>query len=268
MDKTSKDEKSDLSAKEFVNWITFNVIPLFIFLFFLGMLIFFTVPQVNKVFEGLGKIDKIENSIKVKESTIQNLGNLEDEQVLNEELLKKMETLVPNKSTKVVEFKDTLTQIASEQGLVVTKSRAGEIIEKEEDEEVFVPGDLRPLTIIKIPTELSAVGSIEQFELFLTALYNSQDFFVVEDMEILKNGEQDLWTADFTIVKYQFDGTLLLADDLSSYASITGSAIVTEFLNRKFALGNSIITPDDQETVNNEFVLDDVEEEFQEEIEE
>lgn len=224
--------EKDASVQEFVGWVNFNVMPLFILIFFFGMLIFFTFPQINNIFDGLNEIRQIDNTIKSKDKTIASLESLTTQQAENEALLVKMETLVPNRSTRVVEFKDTLVRIANEQGLQVTKSRAGEIITAEE--EGFDISQTKPLSIIEIPVEISAQGTIDQFENFLIALYNSQDFFVVLDMEINKVGEENLWISEFTIVKYQFDGELTLVEDITIYTSKRASQDVIDFLDRKF----------------------------------
>lgn len=234
-----EDQLEKNSTKSFVDWLNFNVMPLFIFLFFVGVFVFFTLPQVREIFDKISEINQISSSVDKKDATIKKLMDLKSQGSANEELYTNMEELVPSRSTRVVEFKDTLTSMAAEEGLEVTKSRAGEII-IDDDDIVFETQEEKPLILIQIPTELSAKGTILQFEEFLTALYNSQDFFVVQEMGIKRTGDESTWEADFVIVKYQFDGNVQLpSTNLSQYAGIDAPVEVVDFLERKYSIGTN-----------------------------
>ncbi len=238
MKNDEKQEKN--STKDLVNWLNFNVMPLFIFLFFVGVFIFFTLPQVRQIFDKISEINEISESVDDKDQDIKELIELQNQRASNEELYSNMEELVPSRSTRVVEFKDTLTSMAASQGLDVTESRAGEII-IDDDDIVFETQAEKPLILIQIPTELSATGTILQFEEFLTTLYNSQDFFVVQEMEIKKQGDDSSWEADFVIVKYQFDGNVQLpGTNLAQYAKVDPPIEVIEFLERKYSITTDI----------------------------
>ncbi|HEX9804073.1 MAG TPA: hypothetical protein VGA67_00160 [Candidatus Dojkabacteria bacterium] len=218
---------------EGLKWIGFYLMPLFIFLFFMGMFIFVTVPRFNEMLSRLSYIEDLNSQISVKNSIIGTLENLQTNQAQNSNSLNRVETLVPSESTQVVEFKDTLTDTAKSVGLQVTKARAGESI-IEDKEQIFEAGDEKSLVLVQIPTELSAEGAIESFENFLSRLYDSRDFFVVEEMEIAKAGEGNTWKADFVIVKYQFNGNVVLPEDFESDVNAIPSPLVVEFLERKF----------------------------------
>ena len=216
-----------------VEWLQFNVLPIFITLFFVAMLVIFVIPQINEISGSLDQIDKLVKEVDSKDEVIEKIIGLKADQFSNAELLEVIDILVPSSATKVVEYKEKLSQVVKSANLEVLGIKAGEIVK--EDDELFVDPADRSLHIIIVPTEVSAKGTIDQLKQFLSNLYLSQDFFVVEEMDISKSSEEFTWKAEFVIVKYQFGGKVFVSEnEFEQVASSKPNADVIDFLNRKF----------------------------------
>lgn len=227
-----EEEPQKASVGESLQWFKFYVMPILIFIFFVGMVFFFIVPEIRNIFDSLGKISQLEKTVNTKDQTLKKLSDLSASQLQQAYLYEKLDGLVPTNISKVVEFKERLVKVATDSGLTVTNAKAGEIIKEEADAlENLVD---QPLLVIEIPTELSANGSLAQLKNFLNNLYRSSDFFVVEEMDIQKSDVVDQWRAEFTIVKYQFVGKVFPPEDFGTATNLSPNPIVIDFLERKY----------------------------------
>jgi len=226
-------ETKSLTVKDMVHFLQFNALPVFIFIFFLCMAFFFTIPHIGNMVNKLQMINKLSEEVSRKDKILRDLNQLRQQQTLDVDLLKNIDTLVPTESTRVAEFKEKLSQIASECGLIVVSIRAGEIIRGIEDQPFENPNNL-PLHLIEIPTTLEARGQMNQFKEFLTKLFEAKDFFVVEEMTIKKSSQDQMWLANLIIVKYQFGGKVTLPEDIEPLVNLTPVQGVIDFINSKF----------------------------------
>lgn len=235
--KEENKKKQEKGIKQYVRWIKFYIFPVVIFAFFLGTVLFFIIPQLQRLFGNIGEIDKQAKLLDSNKQVIVKLENLKQVQEQSKPFLDKFAKLIPTDSTKVVEYSNRLQAIAEASGLKVDGIKAGDVfkIAGENTEIDKLKASELPLNLIEIPTQLEISGSIENFKVFLQDIYTkSEDFFIVSEMSITKTPENNVWKAQILLVKYQFIGQLALSSDIKLLVDRSENTEVSDFFKTRF----------------------------------
>lgn len=253
----------ELQPKEFklgdvLKDILFFSLPLFSFLFFIGILFNAVIPNIEDMGKRLTEVEKLrvdEAALKVR---IAKIRDLQTNIASIQETIDKINTIVPTGRTEVVKFGDRIMLNINQNGLMSEGYQVGEseLVSVVDKTPTAIVDPVTGLTSLEDPTYLplyqlpaifNVTGQFNDIRNFFKQLYTGQDFFVVDKMDLTGSGgpQNGDWTGDISLVKYQF--TLNPAfDPIKAYMGISESTALNQtvmnFLQAKFV--NNVFEPE------------------------
>lgn len=233
-------QPKDFNLSEVLRDVLFYSLPLFSFIFF--MLIFFSavLPGIDSINTKLTEIESLESQVTTLEERIVNIQKLGESNAEIQDTIEKINSIVPTGQTEVVKFGDRISETVALHSLLNNILKTGELVvvtnETDGLEETNLEQDSSVLPLSQIPTKFDLRGSFEDIRQFFITLYQGQDFFVVEKME-LNSSESEEWYGEISLVKYQFSPSTNF-DPVKAYFSISENSKINPqvltFLEKKF----------------------------------
>lgn len=244
-DFSSLDELSpkQITLSEVIKEISFYLLPIFGFLFFLFVFFFGVLPSIEEMSKKLDDIELLKEEDKNLTQRIQKIRDLRNDSEKNASLINKINYLVPTGRTSVVGFKDRIVLNMNNNGLVFDEIKTGEmelVNNIDISQDIEIESDPTYLPLNQIPTTFNIKGSYEGIRNFLNNMYlNGEDFFIVDKMELVKT-DGDNWIGEISLAKYQFTLNPLF-DPVQAYFVISEdqelNPEVLDFLEKKYIKG-------------------------------
>lgn len=246
--KTKEDSKSkhlsataQLEQSKGVDYTTmmhftkFYALPLFSLIIFLSIVFFPIRSEINKISDTRDEISDLSSQSEQLDGRIVVLEGLNTQYEQNQDIIDRINRIIPTGRTEVVKFSDNVVGTAVSVGLVVHTAKAGEIIRVNVDEQDS------SYYLVEIPSEFSIDGPFFVFRRYLNLLYTGDDFFVVSKMDLGTSATADdqikTWGGELNFVKYQFfaDNSIDLAETFAAVSeSEQPNQVVIDFLETRF----------------------------------
>lgn len=228
--------------------IRFYALPLLSFIIFVFLILFTVIPNIQQIFSTIDEINLLREEDEAVNERIERLIALRAQQAQRQQIISKINEIVPTGTSEVVAFRQRVIDTANFRNVSLDSSLLGEdLIDQSSGEEEEQVSD--GLVLIEIPSEFGFTGSFEGFRSFLNDLYLGEDFFIVREMSLnlLEETEVETWSASLDLVKYQF----FVDDDVDLDAifgviseQVVPNQFVIEFLENRFLNGNSFFESD------------------------
>lgn len=229
---------------ETLKQLQFYGLPIFSLFIFVAIVILAVVPNISGVFANLDEINRLKDEDKALAARITALQELQRQTALNQQLIDKINEIVPTGKSQVVDFRQRVATTAIAQGINLENSRSGEdlITDSPDSEEILT------LSVIEIPSEFNLTGLFGGFRNFLNGLYIGEDFFIVDEMTLTANPldtNPDNWAATINLVKYQFYADEAF-NEAEFYSQVSENDLpqpeVVEFLQNRFLFNSNTLT--------------------------
>lgn len=237
-------QPKEFNLMESLREILFYSLPLFSFGLFMLILFGAVIPNIedmSKKYEEIETLKTQDELLKQRISNIQELGKRYDS---IEEAINKINDIIPTGRTEVVKFGERIKETVTAQNLKSNSQKIGETVFVDEESTGNPQGTLNTqkkettLPLSEIPTKFDLTGSFDAIRNFFNALYNGQDFFVVDKMELNGTGGGD-WYGTISLVKYQFSPSTEF-DPVKAYAPISENTQINQkvvkFLEDRYQL--------------------------------
>ena len=252
------DEEYDLSLLDEINHKEYNfgevmkefmfyLFPIFSFIFFLLILFFAVIPSVGNINSKINDIDNLRGEETRLNDRITKIRQLDQDAVKNQDVMNKINEIVPTGQTEVVKFGERIKAALTKNILENLGIKSGESILVDptnnqttsttttSSSQTLVKGE-NVLSLREIPSEFDIKGGYEDIRNFFIQLYQGTDFFVVDEMSLNKNSE-NIWSGAVSLAKYQFSQSPVF-DPKIAYGyiseSLTPNQVVIKFLQTKF----------------------------------
>lgn len=194
----SKKKKSP-SMKDYLNMLKYYYLPVATLAIFLFIAAFAVYPSIADLSATMSHLGELRTSSKEKDDEIGKLQVLEADATQTNQYLNAINKIAPIRETNVVDFQKDIRGVANTNRLDVEDARGGEEIISDDN-------SIYQFQLVEVPMNFTLVGSFEDMKQFLSDIYNlSNDFIVIEDMQFSRtNQNNDKWSMDITLVKYQF----------------------------------------------------------------
>lgn len=236
VDKRSDDDYVFAKKRQdYKKLLRFYIFPIISIIIFLIIFVFTIIPNVKYMINGLEEGQDLKEESEALDRRIAQLKTLKSREVENQQILDKVNVIIPSEQSEVVKFRQKVAQLAMSKGLAVESLQAGENIIDEEDSIIDGAGN----QLIEIPSKFSFSGDFNSFrELFLT-LYEGEDFFIITNMDLDRNNfgaNAGNWKGQFDLTKYQFS----LRQSEDEYINIPESQTVNQqvinFIEQNFGI--------------------------------
>jgi hypothetical protein len=240
-------ERAALRNKELVHFIKFYALPIFSAVVFFSIIFLTVIPNIRYIFTTLDEIDELRVEERHLNQRIDKLVDLRNQNAQRSELIAQINFLIPTGRSEVVRFRERVANTTEQEQLNLESVRAGETLIDTETATVAAVGDFK---LIQIPSEFNMTGEFNNFRNFLLGLYDGDDFFIVDEMQLsyspgVERSNQfnqvqmsdPFWTGIFNLTKYQFFADENFDAD-TAFGSISEDEIpnnlVIKFLEDKF----------------------------------
>lgn len=200
---TKEKQKPGTNSKNDINlnyFIKFYAIPILSMIVLMAIVFFAIIPNIKQSSQLFSKINELENENLIVQSRIDNLTAIRSQNNTRQELIDKINELVPTGKSQVVKFRQRINSSGTGNDLEIKDSKAGETIN-------YTIVTIDNFSLIQIPSQFIVEGKFKNMRSFLNALYEGQDFFIVNQMGLnlagVESGE-DKWLGEFDLTKYQF----------------------------------------------------------------
>jgi len=239
--------QKQLTLSEVMKEATFYLLPIAGMLFFLFVFFNGLIPSINSMNTKLNEIDSLKKEYETLQNRIVKIKSIQKSAQDNQELIDKINFLVPSGRTSVVGFGDKIISNVQSLGLTYDELKTGE--SQLVDSSIYLdPNAIKDLEedpsylpLNQIPTTINVRGAYNNIREFFIKMYQTgEDFFVVNEMSLLKVDENE-WTGDISLAKYQFTPNKNF-DPVKAYFNISEDAemnqAVLDFLEKKY-VGNA-----------------------------
>lgn len=235
----------EFNLQETLKELVFYLLPVFSFLFFLIILFSAVIPNISSMNTKLDKIEALRKEEQQLNTRIAKIRELEKDAANNQEIIKKINIIVPTGNTEVVKFGERIRSTIKDNGLINTETKLGESVLVQDKNQVPtktnknttpIVQDENVLSMSEIPTKFDIKGDYENIRTFFKLMYKSDDFFIVDKMSLKKN-DANAWSGEVSLAKYQF-GQSSVFDPKIAYGLISENIgldeTVMQFLQTKF----------------------------------
>ncbi|KXK26568.1 MAG: hypothetical protein TR69_WS6001000574 [candidate division WS6 bacterium OLB20] len=227
--------------------IRFYALPLISFVVFVGLILFTVIPNIQRIFTTIDEINVLREEDEAVNERIERLIALRAEQLTRQQIISKINEIVPTGTSEVVAFRQRVIDTAEFRAVNLDSSLLGEdLIDQNPNEAEVTEG----LILIEIPSEFGFSGTFDGFRSFLNDLYQGEDFFIVREMSLNLIEEDDgssSWGAQLDLVKYQFfvdEGVDLDGIYTRISEQVVPNQFVIDFLENRFLNGGSFFDGD------------------------
>jgi hypothetical protein len=225
--------------------------PIIAVLSFILILLFLTIPSINKLFEFYDQRDAASLQLEEKKSELADLQELRNMNQTNKEILSRLQRIIPTSQTEVVNFVSKVEQISKETVVEFRDPLAGErLIVDSSSQAPRNSADDKNLKLIQIPVTFSLLGNLDNLRSLLGKIYNNNDFIVMTKMQLDNRATDESTGAkmELELSKYQYSKPISEDDYKALLQSVSFSERpdqeVIDFIRRKTEISNN------NETVN------------------
>lgn len=235
----------DLSPKEYnlkdtLKEVFFYILPIFSFVVFILILFLAIIPNISDLTTKLADIDDLKVQDKALTTRIENINKLNDSAASNQDVIDKINQIVPTGQTEVTKFAGRIMSSITANDLKYSGIASGEEVVVSSGVTVDNNGNSieedNTLSVRKIPSKFNIKGSFENIRKFFIQLYKGQDFFVVDSMSLVSNGDFT-WSGEISLAKYQMSESSVF-DPIIAYGKISEKAelndLVVNFIKSQF----------------------------------
>lgn len=220
-----EEKKGDSRLKRYGQLARLYVAPLIAVGVFLTIMFGIIVPKVSTI---IGKVNELET----KNTELTNRRNelnavnglvVNSVKVLSD--LDKVNEITTTEDTQIVDFRERISQAASQNGLSIVSSRIRETVPAEENPDQIE--NQQTLLLQEIPVIFELTGNLEDINSFIDELSQINDFVIIKTFElnrVIQEGDQ--WNLELQFTKYQFNETNTAIDFETIYSNVPASAIV------------------------------------------
>lgn len=190
-------------------FIKIFIVPIFSFLLFLGILFLLLIPQLQSVVSNANEISDKNEEIAEKNDQLDTLDALFARTSELSNQLSEINSITSPGDTKIVQYRDRVTDLAIENNLTILSEQLSEIVQAS-----LPTADttaVNNLSLQEVPAIFEMSGSLEDMTAFLEALDTLPDFVVVKEFEFSLSDETTVddfrtaqWSLEIQLVKYQF----------------------------------------------------------------
>lgn len=191
------------NARNYKKLFRFYFLPIISISIFIIILVFTIIPNVNYMIDGLKEGQELKRESEELDQRIALLKTLQTRDAENQQILTKVNQIIPSEQSEVVKFRQKVAGLAVSEGLNVESLQAGENIIDEEDAQLEDKNN----QLIEIPSKFSFAGDFDAFRRLFIKLYEGEDFFIITNMDLDVNrfGQASgAWKGQFDLTKYQF----------------------------------------------------------------
>lgn len=233
-----------ISLNEALREVVFYLLPILGTLFFLFVLFQGVIPTLREMNEGFAEIERLKQEDITLQARIDRIIELERKIAETQEVIDKINILVPTGKTEVVAFGERIIFNISNTGLTYEELKTGELehvntllnTEAQDESMIDQKDDPSYLPLYQLPTMFDLDGPYESIRAFFKNIYSGDDFFVVDEMELVKVSENE-WSGDISLAKYQFTPNNAF-DPNKAYLGVSEETPlnqeVLDFLQKKF----------------------------------
>ncbi len=203
-DNKSKFENQAKKKKDTIKYIRLYVIPIFAVSFFIGILIFLTIPKINEIITSLDTISANNATIAQNTADLAKLDSLSSQYNTIVQNLGVIDGIAPLGSTEVVKFRDRITNLIQSNNITIISQRLSEANTQPDSQDTQTQS---PIILQEVPFIFTITGSYTNIVKFIQDLNTVEDFIVIKEMELAGSGNEDQgdWQMKINIVKYQFN---------------------------------------------------------------
>lgn len=187
--------------------------------------------MINGLEEGK-QLKKESEELDRRISLLKTLKTREEE---NQQILNKVNLIIPSEQSEVVKFRQKVAGLATNEGLLVESLQAGENIIDEDDAVIENNNN----QLIEIPSKFSFSGDFDAFRKLFLTLYEGDDFFIITnmDLDISSVGQSSgTWKGQFDLTKYQFSERQSEEDYMNISERQPVNQSVINFIEQNFGL--------------------------------
>jgi Tfp pilus assembly protein PilO len=188
-------------------------------MFFLSLILVFIVilPLVNSLTGTVGEINTIRDNYNTLLEAREKRELLAASSNQQEADLGKINKLIPQSQTEVVDFSETIRKKAESNDLELQSSIVREAVISNPGGATSAPEGEKGLDLAELPADFTLGGKFDNIKKFLGDIFGGSDFIIIKQMELRKQvAEQDTnqqkfntsgvdnWFMSITLVKYQF----------------------------------------------------------------
>lgn len=226
----------NLKSEDIIKELKFYFMPFLGLIFFVAILVGAIIPNISQVFSTIDQIDALRAQDQQLDTRITLLEQLSAQNLQSQDILDKINFIVPTGKSEVVNFRQRIETNAVQNNVNLDSSKSGEVIlVQQANSEAANNG----LNVIEIPSEFTMSGDFNSFRNLLKSLYTGKDFFVIQQMSLSRQQGTDpnAWSGSLSLVKYQFYAPETF-DKVSVYGSVApeeqADDNVVTFLQDKF----------------------------------
>lgn len=245
-------QPKSFNLSESLKEMLFYVLPIFSFGFFLLILFGAILPTIQNITDTNAAVDSLKQQDQALKQRITTINNLSNNNAKTEEILQKINAIIPTGRTEVVKFGERIDASIAAHSLVSNKRTIGEtVLVNSSDQNTATQAQTSDtsasvLPLSDIPTQFDIQGTYENIRSFFIDLYKGQDFFVVDNMDLTSTSTGDDWNGKVSLVKYQFSPSANF-DPVKAFLGIDESSPlnqqVLDFLEQKFINNVFEVTP-------------------------
>lgn len=246
------------TGRKFYQTVLYYGLPLMGVAFFLGIVVFGTIPSIQGINDLYREKAEKQEEIEELDAEIASLEELTSREFSMRADLETIERIVPSEKSQVAKFVQEIAELAEKHGLEETEYYSGERVEPVdgEDDDTVQP-EVESAAIIRIPSTSEYNAELEDIRNFLNDLYNKDDFIIVsfldmrgyegrlfqaerqealgEDVAIPELPQTD-WAMEVTFEKYQFSQSFTdyISENLVPISSEPNQETL-EFIRERYA---------------------------------
>ncbi|MFQ5493711.1 MAG: hypothetical protein ACE5DX_06155 [Candidatus Dojkabacteria bacterium] len=232
------DEPQGERFKETLRQLKFYGLPLFSFAIFIAIVVGTIIPNITQVFAAIDEINSLRTEDEELVARTERLQRLQQENAASQATIDKINQIVPTGKSEVVGFARRVGDTVAGEALILENSKTGEDFLSDQSAEELQAN--QGLVLIEIPSEFTIRGEFNNFRNLLNQLYEGDDFFVVDEMNLRASPNEESptnWSASINLAKYQFfvDSDFDITEFYSAISEKTpADTTVIRFLETRF----------------------------------
>lgn len=236
VDKRNEDDYAFAKkTRNYKKLFRFYLLPIISISIFLVILMFTIIPNVKYMINGLEEGKQLKKESEELDRRISLLKTLKTREEENQQILNKVNLIIPSEQSEVVKFRQKVAGLATNEGLLVESLQAGENIIDEDDAVIENNNN----QLIEIPSKFSFSGDFDAFRKLFLTLYEGDDFFIITnmDLDISSVGQSSgTWKGQFDLTKYQFSERQSEEDYMNISERQPVNQSVINFIEQNFGL--------------------------------
>jgi hypothetical protein len=264
----AKEEKAKKGKQATADVLRSYLLPLAMLFSSVIIIIVILLPVAEQALNNLNEVSKLQGQYKDQQSALAVRQKLSSETNLQLSTLSRINSLIPQSQTAVVNFSESVRNKATQNRLEVSDSVVGEIVtvnRSNRPTNAATAAAEANLELVELPAEFTMRGGFENIRKFLSDLYGGTDFIIIKKMELqqivgqvdpndpdggrFNTGSSQNWSLSLVLVKYQFrvkgDGGegALRTSYFNVPDTLRADPNVVNFINENYGDSTSTTTP-------------------------